>query len=1241
MIPSNTRAQDFYEQAWKFLDSCNLDKATELFLKDAEENDNPDAYIALAYIEELQTRFDISWKYYSKAIDLQEHFEPFLMASMHSPRYTENISSKYSGILELLSDMTENNNDGYLKSVGCERLGTYYNDHAQLVKALKFFREINPVTSWSLIGPFENISASGYYYEYPPEKEFNKSAKYKGRENKPVNWFDIEKIRNDGWVDFTYYFPDTNSTFYGNTFVYSDIKQKVQIRIGTSGSLRTFLNDQLILESYEETNNDLDTYIVETFLQKGWNRLLLKVGFSEINRCNFLVRITDNNGFEIKGLKFSTDEQNYTSVNNETATDVKSEIETFFEERLSKDPSNPINYLLLGEVYSLNDKSYKAETMYLKGIEKFPDNIIFPFHLFGRYLRDGKTSRANTILEKIDKRKDDIPLQIETKMNRELGAGNKEKFISLYNQYSNLMSDRNSWLKYKALYFAYQGLPLELRQIIEKAYRLFPDDFDIVSIKINIDYSLNKDFDSAISTMEKYCKNHSTYTPMKTLAGLYYITSRVDDWKRIYEELISYDPAYPGYYYEMSNTFYSSQDYSQALDYIKKAIEISPFNSTYYTTMGLDYLAMNNNAAAEAAFNVALKYSVTNYYARDMLKTIRKPDPLEDKVTDYNVSEIIASAPGKEKYPGKEAVILFDDCRSKLYSGGASETEEEKLIKALTPSGIDYFKNITIPYNSSFQELTIDKAVVIKQDGSEVEAEILGSQMVFNSLGVNDCVYYKYKIRNYFDGVLNAHYWDNREFSYYFPVENLRYSIIIPASENLYVKGLNMDDTPTFTKVIGDKKLYVWERKDIPGIDYEYYMPPLSDVGSSLYISTINDWKNISDWYYNLTRSKLRKHYEIENRVKELLEGKEELPVEEKIKIIYTYIIQNISYVYIPFLQSSFIPRNANDVLVNKMGDCKDVVTLFIAMLNEIDVDANYVLVNTINEGKNFNALPGNFFNHVIAVTNIDNQKQYYDLTATDYQCGEVPNSDKEAFALEINLEGSHPFYLSRDLFPLTTVHRNTDVTLNKDNSATLNVISTKTGDGAAGMRYKYKELTPELRLKSLSEILSGDISNFNLNSFDIENLDSLWDEVNYSFNFTIYNQVSKAGNYLIFKIPWNDALEQNPAFSYEKRNYPFFYSGYDEELESINIKLIEGFEPVEIPENVSLSCSVADFYINYEYNNGIVTAERFFKRKKTTVEPDEYAAFREFYNKVMEKEASQILLKRKKQISSEHSLKD
>ena len=282
---------------------------------------------------------------------------------------------------------------------------------------------------------------------------------------------------------------------------------------------------------------------------------------------------------------------------------------------------------------------------------------------------------------------------------------------------------------------------------------------------------------------------------------------------------------------------------------------------------------------------------------------------------------------------------------------------------------------------------------------------------------MNDCIYIKYKIRDFFTGELSNHFWDDFNFNKFYPIENVRYALIMPNNREIYYRGQNMNSEPAIKKEIGNNTLYVWQMKNIEAVKYEAGMPSLDQVGMTLYFSTIKNWDYIAKWYLNLTNSKTVVNYEIKEKVAELLKGKENLTEKDKIKIIYEYIIKNITYSSVPFRQSAFIPQKARDVLATMIGDCKDMATLFITMLKAIDVKADYVLVNTRNEGANTNALPGIYFNHVIARVNIDGKPMLFDLTARDYPFGTLPEGDIDSFALVVKQDDSKPFYIGKEDF--------------------------------------------------------------------------------------------------------------------------------------------------------------------------------------------------------------------------------
>lgn len=323
--------QSNIQDAYNLLGEGKFEKAEELFQKEADSTNSLRAHLGLAFLYDIQAKYDKEWQNFSEVIKEAEWPEVYLLSEVDGLAVSKNIKNEKSGILELLDKEAANKNDGFISAIANENLGQYYQIHNQLGKAMDYYKNMGSVNDWSVIGPFENISASGFYENYPPENEFNPDTTYSGKNNKPIHWFNIDRKRYDNWVDFTLYFPSDNSIYYGNTFVYSPEEQKVQIRIGTSGSFRAYINDKLISECYEERNNDLDTYVTETTLRKGWNRVLIKVGYSDLDRCNFLLRITDNNGFALNNLKYSTGKTAYTTAITDTTVEISSLYEKYFE----------------------------------------------------------------------------------------------------------------------------------------------------------------------------------------------------------------------------------------------------------------------------------------------------------------------------------------------------------------------------------------------------------------------------------------------------------------------------------------------------------------------------------------------------------------------------------------------------------------------------------------------------------------------------------------------------------------------------------------------------------------------------------------------------------------------------------------------------------------------------------------------------------------------------------------------
>lgn len=1229
--PFKVYSQDRMAEAYKFLSQGNFEKAEEDFLFEANENHNYKANICLAYLYQIELKFDKAWESYSKALDKVDDVVPYILAAMDNERVSKNLENNNAGIIELFQKLLKETNDGFLKTYLNEHLGYYYKEHARLDKAKDYFDKINSIKDWSVIGPFENISASGYYQEYPPEKEFNPGKTYKGKNNIEINWSNIKDIRYDKWIDFTYYFADNNSVYYGNTFVYSDKKQKVQIRIGTSGSLKAFLNDELIVESPDEINNDLDTYIAETYLQKGWNRLLIKVAYSEISSCNFLVRITDEKGFTKNDLQYSNESHDYIKDSGHKAVVIKSRFEKYFNDKIQNNPDDLGNYLLLSEIYNWNGKLYEAEQILNKGLKKYPDNILLLYQLIGIYVKGKNRTDLMDLIERINKIKKDMLPILMMKAAVALKNNNKEQAEKYLEKFKGDLPNVADIYLFKIYYYLFKNDPQKVTEIIDDAYKKFPDSWSIVNIKKNVDFSINRSYDDAEQLIENYSERNYNYSALYELANIYLTASKVDEWEKTYNRIIEYDPVEPYNYYKMAKVFYALHKYKRAEKLISKALSICHINTNYFELLGDIQKAENKNDEAIKSYKSSLQCSTTNYDARKKLNDLVGEFPMEKEIKPYDIQQLIASSKSTDKYSGDDAVILLDDVKRTFYEGGASEYEEDILYKILSKEGIENLTDYWINYNSNSQDLIIDKAVVIKKDGSEIEADKKDGELVFKSLEVNDYIHIKYKKRNHFPGKLSNQFWDTFYFNDFYPEENVRYSLIMPQNVEVYFKGQKINSQPDEKKVLKDRILYIWQKKDIPAIQYEYGMPDISDIGMILNISTIKNWDYIAQWYYDLTRSKIRSNQEIKDKVNELISGHENLSLKEKARILYNYIIENITYSSVSFRQSVYIPQKASEVLTSKIGDCKDMATLFIAMLKEIGVDGNYVLVNTKDEGLNCNSLPSVCFNHVIAQAEFNGKIEYFDLTAKNYPFETLPSNDLGAFALVVKKGNVKPFYINEDIFPERRIVRNSELKINEDNSASLTVNTLKTGAITASIRAIYGNKTKDEKIKTFSEMIAGNYSNFSVNSFETDSLNKLDTNLNYTYKLTLRNYVNNAGDYKLIKIPWTDSEAPSRAVSYETREYDYDYYPYDDfESEVIKVILPEGYEPLEIPKDENFECNAASFSISYVYDNGILTAKRFMKNKEDRITKKDYKSFREFINKVYEKETAQILLRKK-----------
>jgi hypothetical protein len=520
--------------------------------------------------------------------------------------------------------------------------------------------------------------------------------------------------------------------------------------------------------------------------------------------------------------------------------------------------------------------------------------------------------------------------------------------------------------------------------------------------------------------------------------------------------------------------------------------------------------------------------------------------------------------------------------------------------------------------------------VVIKKNGYEIKADVDDGHVVFKTLEPDDFVYMKWRLRQTGINMVTTMFNDNVLFNGHLPVRLIRYSLLVPPGVSFSHRTFNMDDYPVVKKT-EEGDLYEWSASQESALAAEPAMPPLSQVGRMLSISTIPSWTSVVDWYKDLAYTRTKSSFEIQEQVADLFKEKKEWTTQEKIRKIYEFIVTNIHYSSVPFRQSGIIPQKARDVLVNRIGDCKDVATLGIAMLKEAGIPAYHVLTRIRSIGSNPNELPSIGFDHCIIGIQTESGIQYSDLTAQFHPYGSVPGEDHGAFCLLIKPGETEPFIQIPKQWLPNNIMRTYHAVLSEDNSISIDQDSHYTGALTAGARAPYAEKGEADQQKQLSNYLAEDFTNAKLKTLSFVNLDNLEPVFDLKYSFDVPNYLTEIGSVKAMKLPWAGEYRQSALSVLEKRKYPLrVWFGSDTIVERASIEFPAGMKPIELVPDANFSCTAADYMETLSFDGKVLQAERRIIFKKTFIPVEEYQLFREFMNRLTKEDASQILIGKK-----------
>ena len=677
---------------------------------------------------------------------------------------------------------------------------------------------------------------------------------------------------------------------------------------------------------------------------------------------------------------------------------------------------------------------------------------------------------------------------------------------------------------------------------------------------------------------------------------------------------------------------YKTNDFTEAIDAFKK-IDNPDSETLYYYGQTCEKLNLYDQA-----LDIYQKINEEPYksQAQSQIQLItRLGEDLYLENLSPGLQEIIKTAPSQEEYPNAGALILFCDEEARLNPQKTAVFFEHLLIKILNERGKQDFSEIAISYDSTYEKVELEYARTIRPDGvvipvgsrhirdvskylnfplySNARARIIS----FPEITQNCIIEYKYRI--YRNQLINE---DDFILSYRLqesePVIQANFKVVIPLNKILHYKILNSDYNkfqanlePTIEENPKSKE-YLWKFRDIPAIIPEANMPADSKINSIILVSTFNSWQEVYKWWWDLALDKIQADDAIKQKVAQLTHDKQTLL--EKAKAIYNFCAEGIRYVAVEYGQAGYEPHKAVDIFFNKYGDCKDQAILLITMLRSIDLEAYPVLIGTDDYLDLEEDFPSVNFNHCIACVRLDGDLIFLDPTCETCGFNNLPAADQKRRVFIFTDTGykieTTPLYPAEHNYVKQTLSMkiNPDETIEAER-----MVATK-GMYDAVQRAWLKYSTADAISESLKQAIQGIVPCARLTKYDIQNLDSLNENIILNYSFLGREYWTKAGNLRIFP---ELALLDTSAVARETRQYPL-----DLGLPAINETELEVILPRRfklryLPANFKKSSPWLDLSIEYHLKGNRLYFKQTTQIKKRYISLSEYLKFKAFLENI------------------------
>ncbi len=602
-----------------------------------------------------------------------------------------------------------------------------------------------------------------------------------------------------------------------------------------------------------------------------------------------------------------------------------------------------------------------------------------------------------------------------------------------------------------------------------------------------------------------------------------------------------------------------------------------------------------------------------------------------------------------EADPDADAVVLgaYEMVYVNMRQEYAVSYEVHIRMKILTQEGVDR-ADITIPYGkkerlTGLQAQTINQGEttkVSKKDvfDEEVTKTYSRKRFTFPNVQVGSVIEYRYTLESPYAGILDTWYFQDD-----IPVRRSECRFSVP----LYIEYVMITNTDRPFDIKEDKRIsigndegriYRFVMEDMQGLEEETYITTMTDYLNNIQLQAakltqpngiINrywkDWPDLIDTWWDADSG--GKQVKNKGNNKKILQDVELATSikddKERAVAIYNFIKNN--YTWNERFSDYAQEKKLNIAYEKSAGNSAEINLSLLASLLDSGIEAHPVRISTRSHGRIQKLYPiVAQFNHVVILARIDGKEYLLDAIDKDLTFGMLhPQSLNLQGLLLERTKQKIPTWI--DLIPnKSTEIVNINLQVGEDEPLA-ELTGVYTGYSAWGKRYQRRTNDEE----DYIEERLGDLYDFEVESveFNTKKPERFAEVVKLKVEDAV---TTSADN--IYINPFLMEQTEERIFTLEKRAYPVDIAAPYMDKYILNLTIPEGYEVAELPENIKMTLpdGSGSYFYMIEQKNNILQLRSEETLKKPIFFPEEYEALKELFDLIFEKEAEQIILKKK-----------